>query len=392
MAHVSPEELTDAVYRAALEPAAWDDVMHLLKDRFPSEAQTFYILHLEPRRVQPVSLVGIAPRWLRSFDEHYFARDNPWIRLTQQLAPARLGAHQRAARALVARPRSAVPLFVLQRVDAPPGFKYTIGNTLLSQTGIVANITLLRAPDMKTFSRTEVHDFEQLSKHMSRALQMGIRLERPETNPASAATLDAMPQAIAVLDAQRRVLYANTLMDALLARKQGLVLRQGEFKATDEGDQQRLSACVADALTPGSRAGSDTTPLIMRLGDAGHLRLHVLPLTGSLGRVLIARPTVLVLVTEHVRLASASHAAICQLFRCTPSEARLAQLLAEGHTLQESATRMGITYGSARVYMKLVFEKVGVHTQAQLVARVLGDVGGSMLRRRKSDGLTIGLR
>jgi hypothetical protein len=53
---------------------------------------------------------------------------------------------------------------------------------------------------------------------------------------------------------------------------------------------------------------------------------------------------------------------------------------------------MGITYGSARAYMKIVFEKVGVHTQAQLVARVLGDTGGPMPRRRKSDGLTQGLR
>jgi len=36
--------------------------------------------------------------------------------------------------------------------------------------------------------------------------------------------------------------------------------------------------------------------------------------------------------------------------------------------------------------MKIVFEKVGVHTQAQLVARVLGDVGASKSGRRKSDG------
>jgi DNA-binding CsgD family transcriptional regulator len=385
MAHVSPEELTEAVYRAALEPAEWENVMRLLKDRFPSEAQTFYLLHLEPRRVQPVSLVGIAPRWLRSFDEHYFARDNPWIRLSQRLhRPGVVRTNERLDR-LLQDPGVLYRSTYYNEWMRPQGFKYTIGNTLLSESGIVANITLLRAPDMKTFSRTEVHDFEQLSKHMTRALQMGIRLERPETNPASIATLDALPQAIVVLDAQRRVLYANTLMESLLARKQGLVLRQGELKAADEGDQQRLAACVADALSAGSRAAADTAPLIVRLGDSGHLRLHVLPLAGRLGRALIARPTVLLLITEHVRLAAASHAAIGRLYGCTPSEARLTQLLAEGHTLQESATLMGITYGSARAYAKVVFEKVGVHTQAQLVARVLGDAGGSMLRRRKSD-------
>jgi DNA-binding CsgD family transcriptional regulator len=37
---------------------------------------------------------------------------------------------------------------------------------------------------------------------------------------------------------------------------------------------------------------------------------------------------------------------------------------------------MGVTYGSARVYLKLAFEKVGVHSQAQLVARVLAETAG----------------
>ena len=34
---------------------------------------------------------------------------------------------------------------------------------------------------------------------------------------------------------------------------------------------------------------------------------------------------------------------------------------------------MGITYGTARAYLKVVFHKVGVHSQAQLVSRLLAD-------------------
>jgi len=37
-----------------------------------------------------------------------------------------------------------------------------------------------------------------------------------------------------------------------------------------------------------------------------------------------------------------------------------------------AAAAMGITYGTARIYLKTVFDKVGVHSQAQLVSRVLG--------------------
>ena len=68
--------------------------------------------------------------------------------------------------------------------------------------------------------------------------------------------------------------------------------------------------------------------------------------------------------------------AIRQLYGCTRSEARLTQLLSEGRSLHEAAAAMGVTYGSARVYLKLAFEKIGVPSQAQLVARVLADTAG----------------
>jgi hypothetical protein len=64
MASFLPEDLTDTVYRAALEPAAWHDVMELMGSSFPSVAQTFYFLHLGPRHVRPVQLSGIEPRWV----------------------------------------------------------------------------------------------------------------------------------------------------------------------------------------------------------------------------------------------------------------------------------------------------------------------------------------
>lgn len=377
-----PEDLTDAVYRAVLEPSAWDEVMLQMKPLFPSEAQTFYILHLEPRRVQPVSLVGIAPRWLRCFDDHYFTIDNPWIRLTQRLhRPGVVRTNERLDRFL-REPGVLYRSTYYHEWMRPQGFKYTIGNTLLAENGMAANITLLRAPDMPTFSSDEVQAFEVLSKHMTRALQMAVHLERPENSPAGTAALDAMPQAVAVVDAQRRLLYANAAMESLLTRRQGLSLRDGEVKTTDEDAQQRFAAGVADAL---SSLTTGSAPQILRLADSGHLRLYVMPITTGMRRTLVSKPTVLLVATEHPRLASASHLAISQLYGCTRSEARLAQLLAEGRTLQQAAACMGITHGSARGYMKTVFQKVGVHTQGQLVARVLGDVGGSMLRRRKSD-------
>ena len=147
------EDLTDAVYRAALEPQAWDEVMQAMRSAFPSQAQTFYLLHMQPHRIQPISLSGIESRWVRNFDELYFAADNPWIRMTRQLhRPGIVRTNERLDRVLRRRGALYRSAYYNDWMK-PQGFRYTIGNTLLSEGGIVANITLMRAPELKTLQR-----------------------------------------------------------------------------------------------------------------------------------------------------------------------------------------------------------------------------------------------
>lgn len=368
------QELLDAVYRSALEPQAWDDVMQLMKRSFPSSAQTFYFLHLQPRRIQPVSLVGIEPKWVRSFNELYFAPDNPWIRLTKRLhRPGVVRTTERLER-FTQDPGVLYRSSYYNEWMKPQGLKHNMGNTLLAEGGVVANITLFRPPDMQTFSAAEVRGFEALSTHMTRSLRMAMRLERPQDCPASAALFDAMPHAIAVIDAQRRVLYANAAMESVLRRKAGLGLRQGELTATQPGVEQKLAACLARTLqgADGAPAGDDA--LILPQGGQGYLTLRAMPVVGHMGH-LLPKPTLLLMATEHSGRETMSRSAIGQLFGCTPSEARLAELLAQGFGLRQAAQQMNITYGTARVYLKIVFDKTGARTQAQLVARLLGSAG-----------------
>lgn len=368
-----PDELVDAVYQAALEPAAWGEVMRHMKQHFPSAAQTFYFLHIEPHRVQPVCLAGIEPQWLRTFDALYFAPDNPWIRLTQRLhRPGIVRTNERLDTLL----RDEGVLYRSAYYNdwmRPQGFRYTLGNTLLSEDGIVANITLLRAPDMKSFDDTQVRCFESLSRHMTRALQIAKRLQCTETSPASIAAFDAMAQPVALIDAQHRLLYANAPMEALLRARRGLQLSHCRLNAVEAACQAQFAACIAHALSGARTQGAAADPLLLPLGRPGHLALQAMPIIGHMGQPLLFRPTVLLLATEHRAVQAVPTSVIGQMYGCTRSEARLTQLLAEGKGLRQSAQAMGITYQSARAYLKIVFDKVGVHTQAQLVARVLGD-------------------
>ena len=372
MAMPLAEDLTDAVYRAALEPLAWHDVMRLIQRCFPSSAQTFYFLHLEPRQLRPVCLMGVDPKWLKSFNELYFAPDNPWIRVTRFLhRPGVVRTTERLERFLN-QPGVLYRSSYYNDWMRPQGFKYNVGNTLLAEDGIVANITLFRAPDQGTFSDTEVASFEWLSKHMTRSLQMSVRLAQPQQGAVNAGALDALPHAVALVDARRRVLYANPAMESVLRRRHGLALRAGELHASEAAAEPKLAALVADALAIGCARSAAPAPQSLPCRMQRHLSVRAIPVAQRAGSLPL-RPTVLLLATECAGRAAMGAAEIRARYGCTASEARLAELIAQGVAVRQAAELMGITYGTARAYLKLVFQKAGVHTQAQLVAQVLAD-------------------
>ena len=244
------ESLTDTVYRTVFEPGAWADAMRLAAEAFPSNGQTFYFLDKPTGRIRPVALEGIAPRWLLEFDALYFAPDNPWIELSERLhRPGVVRTNERLHTFL----RGDEALYRSTYYNEwmrPQDFRYTLGNTLLAEEGVVANVTLLRSPDMPTFDRSEVSAFERLSRHMTRALRMAVRLERAEASGLEMSALDALPHGVALVDADLRVVHANRAMEALLRAGIGLRLRDGRLSTTSAQTLPHLRALVAGAISP----------------------------------------------------------------------------------------------------------------------------------------------
>lgn len=366
MAQSLSEDLIESVYQAAVEPQAWNDVMVLLRRQFPSAAQTFYLLRRDSHQIEPISLAGIDAPWLASFNALYFAPDNPWMQLTQRLhRPGIVRTNERLDTILQQHG-------VLYRSSyynewmRPQGFKYTIGNTLLDDAGLIANITLMRQPDMPSFSEPEVRAFERLSRHMTRALQLAVRIDQPQSSPLLMAALDRLPECIAVTDANLRVRHANGAMESLLRRRQGLCLRHGLLATTDPSRQAELAAYLVGT--------DDTRNCQIRLDlpcqPGGHLTLRAVPLAR---RSFFAAPSILLMASEHAGARDISPDAIRQQYGLTRAETRLALSLAEGNSVRQAAQSMGIGYGTARVYLKSVFGKTDAHTQAQLVARILVD-------------------
>lgn len=62
-----------------------------------------------------------------------------------------------------------------------------------------------------------------------------------------------------------------------------------------------------------------------------------------------------------------NRAALERIFRLTPTEARLATMLANGATLAEAAGAQGVSVATVRTQLKAIFAKTHTHRQAELV-------------------------
>lgn len=370
----SLEPITSAIYDAALDTAAWPAVMRGMRERFRTAAETFYILDFHTRAVREGCLSGIAPRWFDCFAEHYFSSDNPWHRLSPMLhRPGVIRTNER----LEAFTGDAGILYRSRYYNewmAPQGLRYSLGNTLTTDRSAIANITLLRSRDEPTFDAADLADFERLSAHFSRALQLHQRLEGLSLQRAQlAGMLDRLHEALVLVDAHGRLVHANRSAQHLLDQRDALALRMGRLACHHPADQQRLQALV-DGLR---RHGDDFDP-----PPAFPLRRRSDGLVLTVGATVLRLPMASSCTTQVFLLLSLTAPAhpprlaadvLRERHGLTPAEVRLAQALVDGHPLREAAHRLSITYGTARERLKHIFQKTGTCRQAELVARLVSE-------------------
>lgn len=82
----------------------------------------------------------------------------------------------------------------------------------------------------------------------------------------------------------------------------------------------------------------------------------------------------LLILDPSLRLEARS-ADLQQLYGLAPSEARLANLLMQGMSLEDCCDALGIRCSTGRTHLRRLFKKTGVRRQSQLVALLLKSIG-----------------
>ena len=80
------------------------------------------------------------------------------------------------------------------------------------------------------------------------------------------------------------------------------------------------------------------------------------------------------LIRDPERERAETRAQLANRFDLTPTETDIVLEILKGDGRKAAALRLGMAPGTARVHLQRIFDKMGVHTQAELV-RVVTELG-----------------
>ena len=181
--------------------------------------------------------------------------------------------------------------------------------------------------------------------------------------------LDRLERAVVITGPDGEVRFANRSADRLLRRGDAIDARGG-----------RLRALIGRAAETAAGAGTAAVDAVAVPSAGEHPPLAVVaePITPAHGDRIgqAAKAGAIVFIGDSTATRCPSADRLETVYGFTPAETRLASPIVEGGGLARAAGVRAVSPNTATYHLKAVFEKVGVARQAQLVRRVMADVGG----------------
>lgn len=248
---------------------------------------------------------------------------------------------------------------------------HTCGALVRLEDGF-ANVGFPRCRRRGAYDASDIAFLDLMSPHISAALRMHHRLDRERLAAAGAlAALDRMEDAIVVVDELGRIVHANATAETELKSGKRLSVRNGRLIAGKQMSQADLEHALHTAASL-SRLATTQAPetVATRESDpASRASVSFHPLPSRRGAPLTPeRACVLVTICEARDTQIASVSLLRALYRLTPTEAGIAQLLSLGRSVEEVAATLGIGLATARTHLKHVFMKTGTRRQGELAS------------------------
>lgn len=373
--------IIEQTYSAAIDPAAWPDLVGSLQKHFACTSAGLYNTDPRRREISIVNLRNIDPTYVQLYIDQYLY-DNPWQRVPELQAlgvirtDASLDEHYN-------EPGYYRRTAYFNEFMKPQDFVHTLGVNLSAGAGVLSKLYLYRSSRCRPFSETDVERLRRLTPHLMKAVDVARRLADAQLETCGTLrVLDTLDLGVIFLDEQARVIEANDVALSLLRRRDGVTIQDAELSVSCRDDAAPLARAVDAALNlrRGQALDAPSTVRVRRASSRSPLRITAVPLPARVENPFCSRTAALaVVVVDPERDPSVDPEDLRRRHGLTRAEARLAQVLARGVSLREAADQVGVRYETARSYLKSIFQKTGASRQSELVRIMLQQAPGQLV-------------
>jgi len=209
--------------------------------------------------------------------------------------------------------------------------------------------------------------------HLQRAAQSNLRLQTTRLTLENAVEiLSRSSQGVIVVDNKGQPTFLNRPAEAMVAKADGIAIRDRELRLVKKSETAALHRLIATATQRNAGAAAGGTLLASRPSKRQPYSLLIMPLCGGSGLFFVPESARAIIFIQDCGEASPGidGAYLRTVYGLTRMEAALTVELMRNDGLQAAADVLGIAHSTAKSYLKRIFEKVGVHRQAELLRRL----------------------
>jgi DNA-binding CsgD family transcriptional regulator len=354
-------QIMDLIYQAAVEPRDWPSAVTEISDAVGARAVSLTITDPEGKAMPFVIAPRTDPEWLRVYIDRW-ATSNLVREEGKAFAVGRVYQFEDFA-----MPRAEFEQTAFYgEFWAPQQMNAGLLVNAMKEGDAVGVVGFYRSSREGPFEPAEERLLHALAPHLRRAMMLNLHIGRLELQrSATAEMLNHCEHGAILVDAQARVLFANSVAEDILREGVGLRVKEGCL-----GTAAAMKTAALRRMIAGGSDGADSDTLTVTRPDGGDLSVLVLPVKAE--STWLAQPAAaIVFVKDAQANGLPSHEHLQRLFGLTPAQAALACQILHGDGIQAAADRLGISRATARTHLLEVFQKTGTNRQAELVRVIL---------------------
>lgn len=361
--------LIEGIYDAALDHARWQETLEDIAAFVGGTGAILYSHDLAVNRVTWATFTGMDPDAISAYEQYY-------SKIDARYAPAlKLPTGTVLTEGTIMEQRELKKSEIYQDFLRPYDIPHIAASVLHTDPEFVA-ISVQGSRRHGAFGAAELEKLQLLIPHLSRAVQIGNRLEVFQRRIGTLRQLlDTLSVGIIALDRDGCIMETNAVAAEALRRRDALICHGRRPHALSPKANVSLKQIICSALAAASVArasGPDSAPIPRIDGRRGYT-LVAAPISRLSPFADDKQVAAFLILIDHDACPPSFRSSLVRRFRLSPAEANIAESLFAGLELREIASMRRTSIETTRKQVKSLLSKCGVKTQQRLM-RLLAEI------------------